>query len=88
MSTTTTYQVTGMTCGHCVSAVTDEVSALPGVEDVSVDLIKGGASSVVVRSAGPLDPAQVRDAVDEAGYELVDGPAAAPPLQHDSPPER
>ncbi|BFU47155.1 heavy-metal-associated domain-containing protein [Krasilnikovia sp. MM14-A1004] len=69
MSVTTTYTVTGMTCGHCVQAVTGELSSLPGVEDVQVDL---GTGAVTVTSAQPLTPDAVRAAVDEAGYELAD----------------
>ncbi|MEU5549334.1 MULTISPECIES: heavy-metal-associated domain-containing protein [unclassified Micromonospora] len=65
---TTTYQVQGMTCGHCVNAVSTEVGALPGVDDVRVDLASG---EVTVTSEQPLDPAAVRAAVDEAGFELV-----------------
>ncbi|RAO21060.1 Copper chaperone CopZ [Micromonospora noduli] len=65
----TTYQVQGMTCGHCVSAVSAEVGAIPGVRDVQVDLAAGW---VTVSSDQPLDPAVVRAAVDEAGYDLVD----------------
>ncbi len=68
MSTSTTYQVTGMTCGHCVQAVTGEVSALAGVDTVEVDLATG---SVTVTSQQPLDVEAVRAAVDEAGYALV-----------------
>ena len=60
-----------MTCGHCVSAVTDEVSAISGVTDVSIDLVEGGDSSVTITSDAPLDFEAVRAAVDEAGYELV-----------------
>jgi copper chaperone CopZ len=71
--TTTTLHVTGMTCGHCVSAVTSELSALDGVENVTVDLVAGGTSSVVVNSGRALSPEELRAAVDEAGYELVDG---------------
>ncbi len=71
MSATTTVQVTGMTCGHCVSAVTEELTALPGVTDVSIDLVAGGTSPVTVTSEQPLDDAAVAAAVDEAGYELV-----------------
>jgi copper chaperone len=67
----TTYDVTGMTCGHCVQAVTDEVSALPGVKAVSVELAPGAASQVTVVSDEPLDLDAVRGAVDEAGYTLV-----------------
>jgi copper chaperone len=71
MSTTTTYGVAGMTCGHCVSAVTEELSKLPGVREVAVDLVTGGMSAVHVTSEPEIDDAQVRDAVDEAGYQLV-----------------
>lgn len=73
MSTNTTYAVTGMTCGHCVSAVTEELKAVPGVQDVTIDLVAGGTSSVHVVSTGPLDESAVRDAVDEAGYVLAEG---------------
>ncbi|MGH3391707.1 MAG: heavy-metal-associated domain-containing protein [Actinomadura sp.] len=67
MTTTTDYSVTGMTCAHCVSAVSAEVGLLPGVSDVQVDLATG---TVTVTSDTPLDERSVRDAVDEAGYEL------------------
>ena len=67
--TTTEYTVKGMTCGHCVSAVTSEVGAIDGVTDVKVDLTSG---VVTVASTAPLDDKAVRDAVDEAGYEVVD----------------
>ena len=69
--TTTTYSVTGMTCGHCVAAVTEEISKLPGVQDVAVQLVADGASTVTVASEAPLPEAGVREAVDEAGYELT-----------------
>lgn len=69
---TADYLVSGMTCAHCVASVTEEISALDGVDGVSVDLNVGGASRVTVASARPLDTASVRAAVDEAGYELVD----------------
>jgi copper chaperone len=62
------YTVTGMTCGHCVSAVTAELSRLPGVSDVQVDLAGG---VVVVTSAAELSGDDVRAAVDEAGYALI-----------------
>ncbi|MFE9202810.1 heavy-metal-associated domain-containing protein [Micromonospora sp. NPDC007230] len=65
---TTTYQVQGMTCGHCVSSVSTEVSAIPGVTDVQVDLASG---QVTVTSESPLATDAVRAAVDEAGYDLV-----------------
>ncbi|KXK58237.1 copper-transporting ATPase [Micromonospora rosaria] len=66
---TTSYQVQGMTCGHCVQAVSTEVGAVDGVSDVQVDLASG---RVTVTSDRPVDPAAVRAAVDEAGYEVVD----------------
>jgi copper chaperone len=69
--TSTTYTVSGMTCGHCVAAVTEEISRLPGVEQVSVDLMAGGESSVTVTSRSPLPEDAVREAVDEAGYRLT-----------------
>ncbi|HEU4808761.1 MAG TPA: cation transporter [Homoserinimonas sp.] len=67
-----TLGVTGMTCGHCVSSVTEELSALDGVESVDVQLNVGGVSTVTVASASPLDPAAIRAAVDEAGYALAE----------------
>ena len=71
MSTTATYGVTGMTCGHCVSAVSEELGRLPGVHEVSVELVPQGASAVTVTSDAPLPEPAVREAVDEAGYELA-----------------
>ena len=71
MSTALTYGVTGMTCEHCVRAVTDELTALRGVRDVGVDLVAGGTSTVRVVSDAPLPEPAVRDAVAEAGYTLV-----------------
>jgi copper chaperone CopZ len=69
MPVTSNYTVTGMTCAHCVSAVTGELTSLDGVDDVQVDL---GTGVVTVTSAQPLDDDAVRAAVDEAGYELAD----------------
>jgi len=72
VSTTATYRVDGLTCGHCVSAVTSELTALDGVQDVSVDLAAGGTSTLSVTSAAPLSDEQVAGALDEAGdYSLV-----------------
>jgi len=71
MTTTTTYSVTGMTCSHCVAAVTEEVSRLDGVSAVDIALNVGGDSRVTVTSAAPLPVDAVRDAVDEAGYALA-----------------
>lgn len=66
-TTTTTYTVSGMTCGHCAAAVTAEVSKIPGVESVDVDVESG---RVDVRSGAPLPEDEVAAAVDEAGYLL------------------
>lgn len=69
---TQSYQVTGMTCDHCASAVTEELKALDGVTDVTVDLVAGGSSTVQVTSARPLDQSEVVAALDEAGdYHLA-----------------
>ena len=70
MSTTheQTYRVTGMTCGHCVSAVKQEVGAIDDVADVQVDLASG---QVTVTSARPLTVDELAAAIDEAGYELA-----------------
>lgn len=65
--------VEGMTCSHCVASVTEEVTAIAGVESVSVDLKVGGASRVTVVSDRPVPAAQIRDAVAEAGYSIVAG---------------
>jgi copper chaperone CopZ len=67
---TNTYRVTGMTCEHCVAAVTEELTAIDGVTGVSVDLVAGGTSAVTVDSAAPLDVTAVAGAIDEAGYAL------------------
>ena len=63
-----TYTVNGMTCAHCVRAVSEEIGALDGVTDVAVDLPTG---AIAVTSGGPLDEEQVRAAVEEAGCVLV-----------------
>jgi copper chaperone CopZ len=68
---TTTFEVSGMTCAHCVAAVTEEISALGGVSAVDVDLIVGGNSRVTVTSIDPLPINAIREAVDEAGYTLA-----------------
>ncbi|MFW3169624.1 heavy-metal-associated domain-containing protein [Geodermatophilus sp. CPCC 206100] len=67
---TATYTVVGMTCGHCVSAVTEEVSAIPGVTGVDVDLATGG---LTVTGTDPVDGGAVRAAVEEAGYQVAGG---------------
>lgn len=65
--TTTSFHVTGMTCGHCVSSVKSEVSAIAGVTDVQVELETG---LVTVSSDHPVEESDVRAAVEEAGYQL------------------
>ena len=70
--TTQTFAVTGMTCGHCTSAVTEQIKQLPGVGAVAVDLVAGGTSSVRVIGTDPLDDAVVATALEEAGdYQLA-----------------
>ena len=68
MSVTSKWTVTGMTCGHCVASVTEELLEVDGVETVEVDLPLG---AVTVTSAGPVERADVAAAVDEAGYALA-----------------
>lgn len=71
MSSTQVLSITGMTCGHCVRAVTMELLSLPGVTSVDVSLDPEAVSQVNVIASAPLDPARIREAVHEAGYELV-----------------
>ncbi|HMQ24659.1 MAG TPA: cation transporter [Acidimicrobiales bacterium] len=68
MSTTTKINVDGMSCGHCVTSVTNEVRKLDGVTGVDVDLAAG---TVQITSDAPLEEADVNAAVDEAGYEVT-----------------
>ena len=68
MAVEQTYRVSGMTCGHCVQAVTSELDRLPGIRGVRIDLATG---AVTVASDAALREEDVRGAVDEAGYELV-----------------
>lgn len=68
MTASATYAVTGMTCEHCVASVTEELTALPGVTGVSVDLATG---SVTVTSERELSKVEVTEAVAEAGYQLA-----------------
>jgi copper chaperone len=70
--TSVTYRVTGMTCEHCVHAVTEELKTLGGVSDVTVLLTPAGDSAVTVTSNAPLPADAVTAALDEAGdYELA-----------------
>ena len=63
--TTSTFTISGMTCEHCVASVSEEVSEIPGVQGVEVELASG---RLTVQSEAPVDPVQVRSAVEEAGY--------------------
>jgi copper chaperone len=65
---TSTYTVVGMTCAHCVASVSEEVGEISGVRDVAVDLPTG---AVTVTSDAPIDDADVRAAIEEAGYQLA-----------------
>ncbi|MFI7043455.1 heavy-metal-associated domain-containing protein [Streptosporangium sandarakinum] len=65
---TATYTVKGMTCGHCVSSVKEEVGEVAGVTEVDVDLATG---LLTVTSESPVDAARINTAVEEAGYEVV-----------------
>ncbi len=64
----TVYTVSGMTCQHCVNAVSEEIGKIDGVAAVAVDL---GSGAVTVTSAGPLPQATVAAAVEEAGYAIA-----------------
>lgn len=65
---TSTYTVVGMTCAHCVASISEEIGEISGVRDVAVDLPSG---AVTVTSDNPVDDADVRAAVEEAGYHLA-----------------
>jgi copper chaperone CopZ len=71
MTTVTNLSVTGMTCANCVSAVTRELKGVAEVQDVTVELHAGDTSSVRVISKLPLPEAALRDAIAEAGYDVV-----------------
>lgn len=70
MSVVTTVMVSGMTCDHCVAAVTEELGALEGVSGVAVDLRPDADSVVTLTSEWTLDGDAIREAVDEAGYDV------------------
>ncbi|MEX5299594.1 heavy-metal-associated domain-containing protein [Kocuria sp. CPCC 205292] len=67
----TTVNVSGMTCGHCVVSVTEELTELEGVESVDVDLVAGGVSPVVLTTSRELSEDEIREAVEEAGYTVA-----------------
>ena len=60
-----------MTCGHCVSAVSEELESLDGVEEIDIDLNAGGVSKVTITSTQELSPSEIGEAVAEAGYLVV-----------------
>lgn len=73
MSTAETINlyVTGLTCGHCVASVTEELEEIPAVTGVEVSLVKEGESLAAVSAASPIDDDRLREAIQEAGYDLV-----------------
>lgn len=72
---TTIVNISGMTCGHCISSVTEELESLAGVEEVDVELNAGGISTVTITSSQELSPSEIGEAVAEAGYLVVAGEA-------------
>lgn len=68
---TTTVNISGMTCGHCIASVTEELSSLEGVQNIDVALNKGGISTATITASQELDPEQVNEGVAEAGYQVV-----------------
>ena len=68
---TVELSINGMTCGHCVASVTEELSEVPGVLNVEVILKSGATSKATVVTNTELDDNALRDAVSEAGFELV-----------------
>lgn len=63
--------VDGMTCGHCVKAVTEEISKIPGVTEVNIDLHAGEISPVTITAGDEISDADIATAVEEAGYSIV-----------------
>lgn len=67
----TTISISGMTCGHCVQSVTEEIQALPGVTGVDVSLVAGGISTATVNADREMSSEELSEAVAEAGYTIV-----------------
>ncbi|MBW4094233.1 MAG: heavy-metal-associated domain-containing protein [Acidobacteria bacterium] len=67
----TNVSISGMTCGHCVNAVTEELTSLKGVDDVSIDLNAGGISTATIKSHMHISDAEIGEAIAEAGYVVV-----------------
>lgn len=70
-ASTNTINISGMTCGHCVMSVTEEIQSLPGVTGVDVNLVAGGLSTATVNSDREITTAELSEAVAEAGYAVV-----------------
>ena len=66
------YAVSGLSCSSCVDAITKKLSASQGVEGVRIELVSGGLSTVAVSSVRPIDDEQIREAIDDAGFDVVD----------------
>lgn len=71
----TVINISGMTCGHCVASVTEELQELDGVENVAVDLNKSGVSTTTITSTRQLSDTEISEAVAEAGYLVVSNEA-------------
>lgn len=67
----TTVKATGLTCNHCAMSVSEELQEIENVNDVNVEVVKGGESTVTINHDGDLDAAKVEEAIAEAGYQLV-----------------
>lgn len=67
----TTVKATGLTCNHCAMSVSEELQEIENVNDVNVEVVKGGESTVTINHDGDLDAAKVEAAIEEAGYQLV-----------------
>ena len=68
---TISMKVKGLTCEHCAASVREELEELPGTVSVDVDVVKDGLSNVVLETKTPIDEKAIRDAINEAGYELI-----------------
>lgn len=67
----TTVKATGLTCNHCAMSVSEELQEIENVNDVNVEVVSGGESTVTINHDGDLDAAKVEAAIEEAGYQLV-----------------
>ncbi|MFJ6415286.1 heavy-metal-associated domain-containing protein [Paeniglutamicibacter sp. NPDC091659] len=75
MSQNITLKIDGMTCGHCVASVTEELNEVPGVSNVEVFLSAGGTSTATITTSAPVENSVLEAAVTEAGYTLVSASA-------------